>query len=110
MEAEEYPLLEAVTRKRSNEDTVGWKRACGLVICVEISDSGIIKRNYELCVKMVNKSNIQSKTPSRVSLTRGNIFWTGERKCPYAIMAAQPLYKTEYEREFHKPFGMVLLS
>jgi hypothetical protein len=30
---------------------------------VEISDGGIIKCNYELCVKVVSKSNIQSKTP-----------------------------------------------
>jgi hypothetical protein len=33
---------------------------------VEISDGAIIKCNYELCVKVVNKSNIQSKTQSRV--------------------------------------------
>jgi hypothetical protein len=37
---------------------------------VEISDS---TRNYELCVRVVNKSNIQSKTPSRVTQNRDNI-------------------------------------
>jgi hypothetical protein len=39
----------------------------------EISDGAVINCNYELCVKVVNKSNIQSKTPSRISLTRDNI-------------------------------------
>jgi hypothetical protein len=33
----------------------------------------IIKCNYALCVKVVNKSNIQSKPPSRVTHTRDNI-------------------------------------
>jgi hypothetical protein len=40
---------------------------------VEISDSYIIICNYELCVKVVNKSNIQSKTPSRVTPSCDNI-------------------------------------
>jgi hypothetical protein len=31
-----------------------------------ISDGAIIKCNYELCVKVVNKSNIKPKTPSTV--------------------------------------------
>jgi hypothetical protein len=49
----------------SNEDTAGWKvLGCGLVNCesVKISDGAIIKRNYELCVKVINKFNIQSET------------------------------------------------
>jgi hypothetical protein len=41
---------------------------------VEISGGAIIERNYELCGKVVNKSNIKSKTPSRVTLRlRDNI-------------------------------------
>jgi hypothetical protein len=40
---------------------------CALVICKlwSMSIGTIIKRNYELCDKVVNKSNIQSKNPSR---------------------------------------------
>jgi hypothetical protein len=30
--------------------------------------------NYELCVKVVNKSNLQSKTPSVVTHRRDNIY------------------------------------
>jgi hypothetical protein len=41
---------------------------------VEISDGAVIKWNYELSVNIVNKSNIQSKTPSRVTHSRDNIF------------------------------------
>jgi hypothetical protein len=41
---------------------------------VEISDGAIIKLNYELCVKVVNKSNIQPETPSIVTLSRGNMY------------------------------------
>jgi hypothetical protein len=37
------------------------------------SDGVIIKCNYELCVKVVHKSNIQSKTQSRVTHMRDNI-------------------------------------
>jgi hypothetical protein len=49
----------------TNEDTAGWKRLsvyCSELKSVEISDGAIIKCNYELCVQVVNKSNIQSKT------------------------------------------------
>jgi hypothetical protein len=41
---------------------------------VEISDGARIKCNYELCVKVVNKSNIQSTTSSRVTLIHVIIF------------------------------------
>jgi hypothetical protein len=34
---------------------------------VKISDGAKIKCNYELCGKMVSKSNLQSKTPSIVT-------------------------------------------
>jgi hypothetical protein len=45
------------------------------VICkVKISDGAKIKCNYELCGKVVNKSNIQSKTPSIVTHICDNIF------------------------------------
>jgi hypothetical protein len=37
---------------------------------MEIGDSAIIKWNYELHIKVVNKSNIQSQTPSIVTHTR----------------------------------------
>jgi hypothetical protein len=63
-QAEEYPLLEAVTRlvllktPRAGED----------LRTVEISDGTVIKCNYELCAKVVDKSNIQSKTPKTVTL------------------------------------------
>jgi hypothetical protein len=58
----------------TSEDTAGWKR---LGVCssnlknVEISDGTIIKcrPNYELCAKVVNKSNTQPKTPPRVTHT-----------------------------------------
>jgi hypothetical protein len=42
---------------------------------MEIGDGAIIKRNYELSVKVVNKSNLQSKTPSRVTHTRDNTYY-----------------------------------
>jgi hypothetical protein len=45
-----------------------------LLNCVELSDGALIKCRHELCVKVVNKFNIQSKTPSRVTYTRDNIF------------------------------------
>jgi hypothetical protein len=38
---------------------------------VEISDGSVIKCSYELCGKVVNKSNIHSKTPSKVTHTTG---------------------------------------
>jgi hypothetical protein len=41
---------------------------------VKISDGAIIKCNYGLCVELVNKSNIQTKTPSRVTQNCDNIF------------------------------------
>jgi hypothetical protein len=53
----------------TSEDTVGWKR---LSVCssdlysVEISDDALIQGNYELCVKVVNKSNTKPK-PRRES-------------------------------------------
>jgi hypothetical protein len=39
---------------------------------VEISDDAVSKCTYESCVKVVNKSNIQSKTPPRVTHTCDN--------------------------------------
>jgi hypothetical protein len=46
---------------------------------VEISDVAIIKCSHELRVKVVNKSNIRSKTPSRVTLTRDSINYRTRR-------------------------------
>jgi hypothetical protein len=58
-------------------DTAGLKRlsvCCRDLWSVEISDSTVIKCNYELCVKVVNESNIQPKTASRFKLAlRDNI-------------------------------------
>jgi hypothetical protein len=41
---------------------------------VEISDGAVIKCNYELCAKVVSKSNIQPKPPSRVTHTRASTY------------------------------------
>jgi hypothetical protein len=49
------------------EDTTGWKRlsgCCGDFRIVETSGGAVIACTYELCVKVVNKSNIQTKTQS----------------------------------------------
>jgi hypothetical protein len=43
---------------------------------MEIGDGAIIKCNYELCVKVVNKSIIQSTTTSIVTNTRDITFVT----------------------------------
>jgi hypothetical protein len=40
---------------------------------VEIGDGAIIKCNYEVCVKVVNKSNIKSETSSIFNLNRDTI-------------------------------------
>jgi hypothetical protein len=48
----------------TSEDTASWKN----LQIVEISDGVVIKYNYELCAEVANKSNIQSKTTSRVTL------------------------------------------
>jgi hypothetical protein len=39
---------------------------------VEVSNGAIIMCSHESCVEVVNKSNLQSKTPSRFILTRDN--------------------------------------
>jgi hypothetical protein len=60
---DEQPLLGAVTRHTS-EDIADRKR---LSVCnsdqlsVEIGDGPIIGCSYEVCVKVVNKSDTQSK-------------------------------------------------
>jgi hypothetical protein len=81
-------LERTLTRKQKNshcwshyqaitgEGTAGWKRLslCSSdLLSVEISDGAVIKCNYESCVNVVNKPNIQSETPSRVTHTRDNI-------------------------------------
>jgi hypothetical protein len=66
-ETEESPLLEAVTSKHLVKTLQPGAKY------VEISDGAIIKWNYELCVKVVIKSNIRSETPSRVTLTRDDM-------------------------------------
>jgi hypothetical protein len=40
---------------------------------VEISDGAMIKCSHKSCVKVVNKSNLQSKTPFIVTHTHDNI-------------------------------------
>jgi predicted N-formylglutamate amidohydrolase len=56
-------LLEAVT-SRLLVKTLRARKDLG---SVEISDGAEIKCNYELYAKVVNASNIQSKTPSMVT-------------------------------------------
>jgi hypothetical protein len=82
-EAEEQPLLEAVTRKYlENTLQAGKDLTCALENCsVEISDGPIIKCNYEFCAKVVNKSNIQSETPSRDTPSCDNIFTYLDQTC-----------------------------
>jgi hypothetical protein len=62
-EAEESPLLEAVTSKRLMKTNRQRTLVCVLwwFQNVEISDGAIIKCSHKLCVKVVNKSNLQSK-------------------------------------------------
>jgi hypothetical protein len=57
-------LLEAVTRKRPVKTLLAGKTSR----VVEISDGATIKCDLEFCTKMVNKTTIQSKSPSRVPL------------------------------------------
>jgi hypothetical protein len=40
---------------------------------MEITDGAVIKCNYKLCAKVVNKFNIKLKTPSIVIPSRDNI-------------------------------------
>jgi hypothetical protein len=40
---------------------------------MKISDGAIIRCNYVFCVKVVNKSNIQTNTPSIVTPIRDNV-------------------------------------
>jgi hypothetical protein len=42
---------------------------------VKINGGAVVKCNYELCVEVVNKSSIQSKTPSRVTLIHAKIYY-----------------------------------
>jgi hypothetical protein len=67
-EVEESQLLEAVTRERPL-NTAGLKRLNGYCgdLWIVISYGAVINCNYELCAEMINKSNIQSKTPKRVT-------------------------------------------
>jgi hypothetical protein len=67
---EESPLLEAVTRERlvktqQTENTV----CCRDLLSAEISNGAIIKCSHKLCVKVVNKYNLQFKTMSVVTHT-----------------------------------------
>jgi hypothetical protein len=61
-EAEESPLLEAVSRERL-ANTADWKGSMYVApICkVEIADGAVIKCGHESCVKVVNKPNQQSE-------------------------------------------------
>jgi hypothetical protein len=57
----------------SSEDTAGWNRlnvCCSDTKILQISYGAIIKYNFKLCVQVVYKSNIQSKTPSIIALCR----------------------------------------
>jgi hypothetical protein len=63
-EAEESPLLEAVTRERpvETQQTKKLSVCCSGLQGVEISDGAIIKCSHESCVKVVNKPNYQPKS------------------------------------------------
>jgi hypothetical protein len=57
---------------------------------VEISDCARIKYNYELCLEVVNKTNIQSKTPSGVTHTSDNFVFSkryNSVRCNSSLMA-----------------------
>jgi hypothetical protein len=62
-EAEEPPLLEAVTRERLAKIQRPEKLSvcCSDLWNVEISDSAIIKCSHKSCVNVVNKSDLKSK-------------------------------------------------
>jgi hypothetical protein len=67
---EESSLSEAVTRDRLVETAANCSRfsvCCSDLYNVEISDGAVITYGYKSCVKMVNKSNLQTKTPQRVT-------------------------------------------
>jgi hypothetical protein len=72
-EAEGIAIFISRYQETSSEDSEGWKR---LSVCdsdvysVELSGGPIIKCYSELCVKVVDKFNIQSKTRSRVTLIK----------------------------------------
>jgi hypothetical protein len=77
-------IVRSLYQDTSSEDTASWKRlslCCSDLQSVEISDGAIIKCNDGVCVKVVNKSNIQSKTPSRVTPTRDNMKLDIRWKC-----------------------------
>jgi hypothetical protein len=68
-EAEEPPLLEAVTSERLMKTQQDGK---SLACAAEINDDDVITYSSELCVQVVNKSNLQSKTLPIVTLLRDN--------------------------------------
>jgi hypothetical protein len=58
---------------RTSEDITNWEYlVCAAMICRV--NGAIIKCNYEFCIKVVNKSNIQSNTRSRHADARDSIF------------------------------------
>jgi hypothetical protein len=60
------------------------KKHCGLEkkLSVCASELQLAMALYEVCVKVVNKSNIQTKTPFRVTHTRYNILFIHEGRIP----------------------------
>jgi hypothetical protein len=73
-EGEEYPLLEAVTRKRLVETVKD--RELQSVCSSDFVKSGNCDNVAVICsydMKVVNKSDTQSKTPSIVTHSRENI-------------------------------------
>jgi hypothetical protein len=80
-EAEEYPFIETVTRERLlkiQQEGKGLSGCCGDLYSLEIRDGSVITWSSELCEYVVNKFIHRSKTPSRVTLTRGDIFCCGQ--------------------------------
>jgi hypothetical protein len=60
---------------------------------VEFGDGVVIKCSYKSCVKVLNKSNIQSKTPSIVTNTRDSM-----------------ILKRIFKKEFDNDVNLVKLS
>jgi hypothetical protein len=66
--------------------------ASDLLSVWKLGSGPIIKCIYELCAKLVNKCNIQSKTPSRMTHTLDNILVAAIKCYIYSIYKICLLY------------------
>jgi hypothetical protein len=75
-EAEKSPWLEDAAKERLVTQQAGKASVCcSDFYSVEISGGAVITCSYESNCKVFNKSNLQLKTPSRVTPTRDNILF-----------------------------------